>query len=166
MPIKAISLLEPWASLLMLPSSEGGKSIETRSWETKYRGTIAIHASKNFRPGDRDLCEQPYFKEALAKLGYRHWSELPLGCVIGTAELVRTFQFDGNNTPPYPERAFGDYSLGRYGFVLVRPRRLVKPIPASGSLSLWDWTPPAELAFLNGSTDQAISTPAETGLFG
>jgi len=40
--MKAISLLQPWATLVVT----GVKTIETRSWGTKYRGPILIHASQ------------------------------------------------------------------------------------------------------------------------
>jgi len=40
--MKAITILQPWASLIVC----GVKQIETRSWVTKYRGQIAIHAGK------------------------------------------------------------------------------------------------------------------------
>jgi len=40
--MKAITLWQPWASLVAL----GVKTIETRSWATSYRGPIAIHAAK------------------------------------------------------------------------------------------------------------------------
>ena len=39
--MKVLSLKEPWASLI----AAGVKSIETRSWQTSYRGELAIHAS-------------------------------------------------------------------------------------------------------------------------
>ncbi len=39
--MKAISLKEPWASLVM----NGKKTIETRVWQTKYRGKLLICAS-------------------------------------------------------------------------------------------------------------------------
>ena len=39
--MKVLSIKEPWASLIM----NGTKRIETRSWKTKYRGEIYIHAS-------------------------------------------------------------------------------------------------------------------------
>jgi hypothetical protein len=39
--MKALSLHQPWASLIGL----GVKTIETRSWSTKYRGPLAVHAS-------------------------------------------------------------------------------------------------------------------------
>ncbi len=38
--MKALTLWQPWASLVAL----GVKTIETRSWSTKYRGPLAIHA--------------------------------------------------------------------------------------------------------------------------
>ncbi|MBP2659020.1 MAG: hypothetical protein H6Q69_2052 [Firmicutes bacterium] len=41
--MKAITILEPWASLIAC----GAKKIETRSWSTQYRGLIAIHAAKD-----------------------------------------------------------------------------------------------------------------------
>ena len=39
--MKVISLTEPMATLI----AQGHKKIETRSWKTKYRGEIYIHAS-------------------------------------------------------------------------------------------------------------------------
>ncbi len=40
--MKAITIWQPWASLLAC----GAKQYETRSWATSYRGPIAIHAAK------------------------------------------------------------------------------------------------------------------------
>ena len=39
--MKALSLRQPWASLI----ADGRKTIETRTWRTRYRGPLAIHAS-------------------------------------------------------------------------------------------------------------------------
>ena len=41
--MKAISIKEPWASLI----HNGSKTIETRTWGTKYRGKILLCASKS-----------------------------------------------------------------------------------------------------------------------
>lgn len=41
--MKALSLKEPWASLVL----EGKKTIETRVWKTNYRGKILFCCSKN-----------------------------------------------------------------------------------------------------------------------
>ena len=39
--MKAISIKQPWASLIV----HGIKDIENRTWATKYRGKVLIHAS-------------------------------------------------------------------------------------------------------------------------
>jgi hypothetical protein len=41
--MKALSVRQPWASLI----ASGTKTIETRTWNTKFRGDILIVASKN-----------------------------------------------------------------------------------------------------------------------
>jgi hypothetical protein len=42
MKLKALSIKEPWASLIL----SGKKTIETRTWTTRYRGSLLICASK------------------------------------------------------------------------------------------------------------------------
>ena len=37
------------------------------------------------------------------------------------------------------ERAFGDYTPGRYAWLLSDVRPLAAPIPAKGQLGLWRW---------------------------
>ncbi len=44
--MKAISLWQPWASAIG-PHPEQ-KHLETRSWQTPYRGWLAIHAAKRW----------------------------------------------------------------------------------------------------------------------
>jgi hypothetical protein len=45
MRLKAISVKQPWANLI----ASGEKTIETRLWETKYRGPLLIVSSKQPR---------------------------------------------------------------------------------------------------------------------
>lgn len=40
--MKALTIYQPWATLIAI----GAKHIETRSWSTKYRGPLAVHAGK------------------------------------------------------------------------------------------------------------------------
>ncbi len=51
---KAISLKQPWANLVC----EGKKTIETRTWNTKYRGDLVICSSQNpkIEPFGKALC--------------------------------------------------------------------------------------------------------------
>lgn len=41
--MKIITVKEPWASKIL----NGEKTIETRTWKTKHRGKILLHASQN-----------------------------------------------------------------------------------------------------------------------
>lgn len=45
--MKALTIRQPWASLI----AHGVKTIETRSWSTKYRGPLAIHAGHRWDVG-------------------------------------------------------------------------------------------------------------------
>jgi activating signal cointegrator 1 len=63
--VKAISLWQPWATLIAL----GEKKFETRSWLTNYRGQIAIHAAKRMEPDQLEFCERPVFQQVLSKHG-------------------------------------------------------------------------------------------------
>ena len=42
--MKAISIMQPWALLLV----SGVKQYETRTWRTSHRGLLYIHASQRF----------------------------------------------------------------------------------------------------------------------
>ena len=41
--------------------------------------------------------------------------------------------------------AFGDFSQGRWAWILDDIRPLPEPVPAKGALSLWDWDVPADV---------------------
>lgn len=62
-PMKLISLVEPWATLMALIY----KRVETRDWITYYRGPLAIHASKHGMSLQDTLaiCKNPVFANAL-----------------------------------------------------------------------------------------------------
>lgn len=144
--MKAITLIQPWATLIALEE----KQIETRSWSTAYRGELAIHAGKKV---DREVCEQEPFKTILKKHGYTA-DNLPTGCVIAICNLTNCLKANAKDPKKGAvylgdgdkwlkvegnEIHFGDYTIGRYGWILNQTRRLEKPIPAKGALSLWEW---------------------------
>jgi hypothetical protein len=150
--MKAITLIQPWASLIAL----GEKRIETRSWPTNYRGPIAIHAGKSMPAYARDLCEELEVADLLEEHGLM-WEALPQGEVVATAKLLDCIRFAKDTawiveehcaiphgqwpylTGQY-EYLLGDFSPGRYGFVLEDVRPLPEPIPARGFQGLWDWS--------------------------
>ena len=137
-------MTQPWASLVAI----GENTIETRSWSTRYRGPLAIHAAKAFPPDARALCDEHPYRDVLAAAGYADWSSLPTGAVIAVAELTAVMAFERSTLAdvrarsrrgllPRHEAEFGDFSPGRYGFVLTVVRALRTPVPARGMLGLW-----------------------------
>ena len=136
--MKALSLTQPWATLVAI----GAKKIETRSWYAKYRGPVAIHASKGFPAWARDLCAGPPFSSALQAEGLTVL-DLPTGAVLAVVDLWRVLKVDYNVTallpPPEPEQSFGDYTPLRFAWYLRNIRRLDDPVPVKGALGLWEW---------------------------
>ena len=85
--MKALTLWQPWASLVALCV----KTTETRSWATKYRGEIGIHAALKLPPvhelGDWAITYgrlTGWFMESPD--GEFH--DLHFGAVVATATLV------------------------------------------------------------------------------
>lgn len=153
--MRAITLHQPWATLVAI----GEKKIETRSWLTQYRGKLAIHAGRNTKyvnVRSRDyLCDEEPFRSIL--LDWMAWKNntMPLGCIVATCNLVEVARI--NLAISFPacraywhnkrewrlsaqERAFGDYSVGRYMWLLDNVQILPEPIPAKGSMGFWEWS--------------------------
>jgi hypothetical protein len=94
--MKALTIRQPWASLIAL----GVKHIETRSWSTRYRGPLAIHAGVRYDPFvpedperrlwascSRVLIEPKIGNEDTWKHG-NPFHHLPFGAVVAVADLV------------------------------------------------------------------------------
>ena len=144
-------MTQPWASLLVA----GANRIETRSWNTRYRGPLAIHAATGFPAHAKALCAQSPYREALAAAGFYSAADLPTGRFIGLADLDGVIACDAATaaairraahagTLPAHELDFGDFSDGRFGFVMARMAPLTTPIPARGMLGLWNVGPVVE----------------------
>ena len=151
--MKAITVWQPWAGAM----AAGIKENETRSWATKYRGPIAIHAGKKQIPLPWDgVLDDPtwrLFYKILGRHGINLYYEsgmvppdnyeykLKYGEVIAIAELVDCIRI----TPEYittltpDELALGDYTPGRYAWKLANVQKLPEPIPAKGRQGLWNW---------------------------
>ncbi len=133
LPPKALTLTQPWATLVVL----GEKAWETRSWRTKYRGPIAIHAARNYPRSAQRLSEtDAYYVTTLGKYPIT-W--LPLGAIIGTVELVEIERVEAvvGVVIGRKEEAFGDYSPGRWAWQLANPMIFDEPMPWRGALGLW-----------------------------
>lgn len=137
--MKAITLTEPWATLVLL----GAKEWETRSWACYYIGhPIAIHSAKRYPKGEfADLTHREPFYSALRPGGVYSRPEAHCGQVIGITSILSCQHVEAiRDKLSDRELAFGNYEANRFALRLGPITRLVKPIPATGKLGLWDWT--------------------------
>lgn len=131
--MKALSLTQPWASLVCL----GAKKIETRSWYTSYRGPLLIHASKSYPKWAKDFTHREPFYSALRPHGNYAYPELVCGQIIGMCSVKDCVSTESIRDLSHTESAFGDYSANRYAWILEDGHFLPHSIPAKGSLGLW-----------------------------
>ena len=116
--IKCITLIQPWCSLI----NDGKKKIETRSWATKHRGLLGIHAGMKVD------------KDASIRFGYDPRTIIR-GHVLCTCLLIECVQFPNLLIKSDP---YGDFTAGRWGWILNDIKPLPEPIPMKGGLSLWN----------------------------
>ena len=102
--MKALSLRQPWASLI----ADGRKTIETRTWRTRYRGPLAIHASA------------------------RPYADLPTGGIVAVAWLYGCRPME---TTDEDAACIALYD-GAYAW-LLSDVQAIGLIPCKGRLGLW-----------------------------
>lgn len=137
--MKTLTLTQPWATLVAI----GAKRIETRSWYTNYRGPLAIHAAKRLpKLGWQLLFQEPFHRPLSDFTPPPGWGDLnpvPTGCIIAVVDLVDCLETgEGFVAPPEPELSFGDFSPGRFAWILENVCRLKKPLACRGMLALWE----------------------------
>jgi hypothetical protein len=118
----------------------GLKTIETRSWSTRHRGELLIHASMG-KTGAL-LASEPPFSKYISD--FKH---LPFGAIIGQVMLVDVVRVEqlflsgaAINDLSLEERAFGDYTSGRYAWLFEEAIQFSRPVPILGTLGLWEYT--------------------------
>lgn len=153
--MKCISLWQPWATLMAI----GAKTNETRSWATSHRGPLAIHAAKTWNRELAALCQTEPFRSVLVKaaqeangLATDAEQALSFGVIVAVADL-RYCEHTEDTNPSDAERAFGDYTPGRFAWITdpARLRRLAKPIPFRARQRIFDV--PDELLAATGVAD-------------
>lgn len=153
--MKAISLWNPWATLL----AHGLKSVETRGWHMSHRGPLLVHAAKKWDGRLSDLCVAEPFRSALDLCGIGTATRLPFGAIIGVVEVVDCVPVERVEVDPLgvingfthqdldgrtwltideTERAFGDYTARRYAILCRNARAFREPVPCKGQQMLWE----------------------------
>lgn len=129
--MKAISLWQPWASAI----SVGVKKIETRHWNTSFRGRIAIHAAKRDNGVLRRLfnrfSETGDFYQPFSAARLYSFEMLPKGAIVAVATLVDVVSTNDFKTDGL-EKQMGDYSPNRYAWFLTKIKPLAVPYHING----------------------------------
>lgn len=129
--MKVITIKQPFATLI----AEGIKEYEFRTWKTKYRGDILIHAGKGID------------KKAMKK--YEHLNlEYPAGCIIAKATITDCIKVDdefrkilNEKNPLVYSNIIKNTEWEGYGFKLENIEK-INQITINGKLSLWDYDYP------------------------
>lgn len=124
--MRAFTVNQPYAYAIVA----GLKGYETRTRKTNIRGRVAVHAGKQkIELADMSVALVP-----------REGQSLHYGAVVGAVEIVDCVPVEEiADTLTERERALGDYSPGRFAWVLRNPEMFSKPIPARGQQGWWNW---------------------------
>jgi len=111
--LKCLSLRQPWAWAVV----DGGKNIENRTWNTRVRGPILIHAAKGMTGAEYDVamlfCKERGLELPNPKL-------LARGGIVGAARLIGVLPPERNTLSPF------DWHMAeQHGFILAA----VTPLP-------------------------------------
>lgn len=121
--MKALSIRQPWAWLIV----NGYKDVENRTWHTRYRGPVLIHASKAFdKEGYLHVSMQhPHIQMP-------HFTAFETGGIVGRATITDCVH-----------QLASPWFTGPWGFVM----RDAEPLPFSpcaGKLGFFDVQEPTQ----------------------
>jgi len=121
--MKALSIRQPWVHAIL----NSGKDVENRSWQSSFRGWIALHS-----------CAKPS-RDARFPRGILipDLDTLDYSAICGVAKLA-------DMATKSRSKWFGrTREYVNYGWVLANVIPLKTPIPCKGSLGLWNVPPVA-----------------------
>lgn len=119
--IPALSLRQPWCyAILSL-----GKSVENRTWSTRYRGRIRLHASQTWDADGEDWLVSHGFRPPSA---IEMNNRFQLGAYLGEVEVTGCVSAVWARTEP--ERA--PWAFGPVCWLLSDPVAYPEPIPGRG----------------------------------
>lgn len=115
-----LSIRQPYAWLIV----NGIKPVENRTWPTRFRGRILIHASATYPKREHADDRESYN----CKWGTPYPSrEAMIGGIVGSATIVDCVQ-------DHPS----EWWIGPWGFVLEKPRAFDTIIPYKGALGIFN----------------------------
>lgn len=120
----ALSILQPWAWLIVRPDITDPeerarayldgliKDIENRTWSTRFRGTIFVHAGKKISKRQHDE-DREYFAE-FYDIVLPEFTDIPIGGIVGKVDITDCVLKSGSRWK----------QDGSFGFVLANAQPL------------------------------------------
>lgn len=121
---KCLSISQPFADLVV----KGKKRIETRKWNTKYRGEFLVHSPRKIRIHD---CKRLKIDERT----------LVVGVIIGKATIYDVKEYQTKKEWHVDKQlhfASDNFSDKKFGFMLKNAKEFNIPIPCKGKLGFFD----------------------------
>jgi len=133
--MKALSVKQPWASLIM----SGHKEVEVRTWKTDYRGQLVIHTGKRIDRVAMDFLMGTDSNRPRCKITKD--MEFPAGCILGkikVLDVVPLYEPNWKDWKPY--HCIPGVWPGRplFAWWLSNPIKLKNPIPYKGQQGLFN----------------------------
>lgn len=167
--MKALTLTQPYATLISIGAKtiESRPWMTFYRGPLAIHAAIGLEPVGG-RKGFQKLCATEPFASVLTKYTQNEWNKgisvleaanlIPRGVIVAVCDLVaikhigfdeitfpdgEKFYFSGSIANIWyltaQERAFGDYTPGRYAWLLKNVQKLATPIPVKGALGLWEW---------------------------
>lgn len=146
--MKTITIKQPWAKLIV----DGVKNIENRTWKTKFRGRVLIHAGKAKYENPFDLLSEAQFNSLSRDQYLEAYNGLEYSSIIGSVEIVdcvvnhKSIWAEKTQIPYLADVLEDIKHIGKpikpkivYNWVLENPILFPEPIPAKGKLLFWDY---------------------------
>ena len=124
--MKALTIKEPWASLII----EEYKKYEFRSWKTKYRGKILIHAGCSV---EKDMMKRFSDYNINVNPGYIIGHATIVDCILVNEEFNKELR---NIDPVVYGRS---NHTETYAWKLENVVKYDNPIPCKCKLGLWNY---------------------------
>lgn len=136
--MKAISIRQPWAWLII----NGGKDIENRTWATKLRRRVLVHAAKGLTRKEYEAAIDFIVEQGIPPLPFElpAFEQLERGGIIGSVLIEGCVESDQSR-----------WFTGPYGFVLGEPEPMPF-IPLKGRLGFFE----VNESLLNSSVEPLV----------
>lgn len=128
--MKTLSIKQPWAGFIL----QGQKPVENRTWMSGYVGPMLIHAGKDF---DKNVPEEIIVESEIFKMEIDEISAFRTGAVVGIVWKDTCFRACSRSGQKVTPSIWHDPGMVWWPMKHAAP--LAEPIPAKGSLSLFDF---------------------------